>query len=149
MVVFQEFSDSTKRGDLCNLIKNITNCFTAPMFRSAVGSLILFSCIQQEVYFQRRGTGKSQKTQVFCRWSPVGKESPPRLLEHWLSMTKLPSAGKLNVFVYADFGALPDFLVLAAWLFPVPLKKKRKKENTHTSISKSPCILCLLNYSDS
>lgn len=50
-----------------------------------------------------------------------GIQSPPWLLEHSLSMTKLPSVGKLNVFVYADFGVLPDFIVLAAWLFPVPL----------------------------
>lgn len=64
-------------------------------------------------------------------------------------MTKLPSAGKLNVFVYADFGALPDFLVLAAWLFPVPLKKKKERKKTHTQVSQkvlvfSACSITLI-----
>lgn len=135
-VVFQEFGDNTERDDLCNLIKNITNDFTAFCsevlrdFRShfyASGKRLTST---EEALGSHRKLRHSAVGLLWQRasrltlgfWSACFPNFPE--LENWMSLCTL-------TFVFL----LLEFSVWAAWLFLVPFKEK-KYMNVHTQNSK-------------
>lgn len=131
-VVFQEFIDNTERDDLCNLIKNITNGFTAFCsevlrdLRSHFHASGKRLTSPEEALGSRRKLRHSAGGLLWLRafrlnpgfWNACFPNSP--VLENWMCLCRLTL-----VFL------LLDFIVWAAWLFLVPLKKSNTCTCTH------------------
>lgn len=106
-MVFQEFSDNTVRNDLCNLIKHITKCFPAPMFKSFRDPRSHFHVSSKRL----TSRGKVLEGLKRLRLSAGGLLwSQPWLLGQLLSVTKiLPPVLENCMFsneMYADLSAL-------------------------------------------
>lgn len=141
LVVFQEFSDSTMRSCLCNLIKNkglsslcVQKCLGIP------NSIFMYPArglLPEEMFWE--ASKDSNFVQV------VSFEVTPVFLGHLLSVTWILTPVLENCMPFCTWISV-KFQTFGTMTLSCSLKKRN---SPHMHSSKSPCILCLLSYSDS